>query len=199
MVDPPTVEPPAHGWLHPAVEVRSSPIEGLGLFATGPIDVGEVVSRLGGRVVSHAALGRMLEGRTVDPALPYVDSVTFSEGHDLLLAPGSANRFGNHSCDPNTWWTDGVTLVARRSMRPGEEVTNDYGTSSGHASWSMVCRCGSSICREIIAGNDWRRVELRDRYGDHWVPPLLRLIRDGRRSGSARPIGVAPPLPPAGS
>ena len=48
--------PPETCWLHPGVEVRESPIEGRGLFATEPIKAGSVVARLGGRLVSGLEL-----------------------------------------------------------------------------------------------------------------------------------------------
>jgi hypothetical protein len=45
-------------WLHPAVEVRASAIQGLGLFAREDIPAGVVVSRLGGRLVGQRAASR---------------------------------------------------------------------------------------------------------------------------------------------
>lgn len=168
--------PPTRCWLHPAVEVRSSGIDGSGLFTIGAIAEGQTVSVLGGTVITDADVRRMIARRSEEPSLPYVDSITLGDDRNLLLSPGAPNRYGNHSCDPNTWWTDEVTLVARRPIAAGEEVTNDYGTSTVHAGWSMDCRCGSSNCRRTITGTDWRRRELRGRYGDHWVPVLRRLI-----------------------
>lgn len=158
------------------MEVRSSGIDGNGLFTNRPIAEGQMVSVLGGTVISDAEVRRMIGRRTEEPSLPYVDSITLGDDRNLLLSPGAANRYGNHSCDPNTWWTDEVTLVARRPIAAGDEVTNDYGTSTSHADWSMNCRCGSSNCRGMITGTDWRRAELRERYRDHWVPVLRRLI-----------------------
>jgi uncharacterized protein len=95
----------------------------------------------------------------------------------LVLPPGQLNHYGNHSCDPNLWWIDAYTLAARRPIAVGEEVTNDYVTSTGSADFTLACRCGSPLCRGIITGQDWRRPELQARYGDHWVPALLNRIR----------------------
>jgi hypothetical protein len=91
----------------------------------------------------------------------------------LPATPRPVIAYGNHSCDPNTWWVDAVTLVARRDIRPGEEVTNDYGTSTG-TDFEMVCSCGAAVCRGVVTGEDWRREDLQERYGDHWIPALLR-------------------------
>lgn len=65
----------------------------------------------------------------------------------------------------------------------GEEVTNDYATSAGTPDFAMRCNCGSSSCRKVITGQDWRRTDLQARYGDHWVPALLSGIRANARSG----------------
>ena len=43
-------EPGADCWLHPAVVVADSSIQGHGLFCTAPIAAGTLVARLGGRL-----------------------------------------------------------------------------------------------------------------------------------------------------
>ena len=42
-------------WVHPTVAVERSAIEGRGLFATAPLAAGELVMRLGGRVVTRSS------------------------------------------------------------------------------------------------------------------------------------------------
>jgi hypothetical protein len=59
----------------------------------------------------------------------------------------------NHACDPNTW-LDGLDLVARRDIRPGEELTVDYATFCGPTMSAFACHCGSSDCRRVILGTD---------------------------------------------
>lgn len=171
-------------WLHPDVEVRSSPIAGLGLFAAAPIAAGTVVSRLGGRLVSGEQLADLLAAAASDPRRPYIDCITVGEGLHLVLPPrqanGSsrqANGYGNHSCDPSLWWVSAYELAARRPVDRGEELTNDYATSAAEPNFAMRCCCGSPLCRGVVTGDDWRRPELRERYGQHWVPALLARIR----------------------
>lgn len=171
----PTPEPDC--WLHPDVEVRRSPIHGLGLFARLPIAEGAAVSRLGGRMVSGAELDALFAAAGADPARPYIDTITVADGRHLVLPPRRPNGYGNHSCDPNTWWVGPYTPVARRGIAAGEEVTNDYGTSTGDRLFTMDCGCGSRLCRGRVTGGDWRLPDLRRRYGDHWVPALLERIR----------------------
>ena len=106
-----------------------------------------------------------------------MDTITVGENLHLVLRAGQPNRYGNHSCDPNLWWADAYTLVSRRTIGAGEEVSSDYATSTGVAGVAMDCACRSSLCRSVITGEDWRRPELQARYGDHWIPMLLARIR----------------------
>jgi hypothetical protein len=169
-------EPESDCWLHPGIEVRRSPISGDGLFAKAPIPAGTAVSRLGGRLVTGQELAALFTaGRP--PEHGYVDAITVTDTVHLVLPPGRPNGKGNHSCDPNLWWAAPYTLVARRAIAAGEELTNDYATSTGVAGFTMSCRCGSPLCRRTVTGEDWRRTELQQRYGDHWVPSLLGRIR----------------------
>ena len=169
--------PPANDcWLHPDVEVRGSPIAGVGLFAKAAIRAGEVVSRLGGQLVSRAELTQLLVS-----ADQYVNTITVADDLHLVLPQWSLNGYGNHSCDPNLWWVDAYTLAARRDIAAGEELTNDYATSTTSPEFTMECRCGSSLCRRSISGDDWRLPHLERQYGDHWVPAVLTRIRSLQR------------------
>jgi len=81
--------------------------------------------------------------------------------------------------EPGTecWLRPDVQIGPRRPIAVGEEVTSDYATSTGVADFTMDCACGSSLCRGVITGEDWRRPDLQARYGDHWIPMLLARIR----------------------
>ncbi|WP_329483574.1 GNAT family N-acetyltransferase [Kribbella sp. NBC_01484] len=160
-------------WAHPALEVRECSVAGKGLFATQPIAKGEVVGQLYGRRVNTAELRELLKR-------PPVDTITIGEDEHLVLSndPRPVIAYGNHSCDPNMWWIDAVTLEARRDIGVGDEVTSDYGTSTG-VDYELHCTCGSPLCRGVITGEDWKQPELQSRYGDHWIPALLRKQRGG--------------------
>jgi SET domain-containing protein len=164
--------PPDDVWLDRRVAVRASPIEGRGLFATEPIPAGEVVLRLGGRLVGTEELAELIAVADADPQLPYVDTITVHDDEHLVLPAASPAHFGNHSCNPTTWIGGPYELVARRDLEAGEELTLDYGTISGAPGFVMACRCGSALCRGEVTSDDWRRPELRARYGARWVPAL---------------------------
>jgi uncharacterized protein len=171
---PPEPEPDC--WLHPDVQIGPSPIAQLGLFARADIPQDAVVSRLGGRLVTGRELQQIFGEAAQRPDHRYVDTIAVGEDVHLVVPTGQPNHYGNHSCDPNLWWADAYTLVARRTIRAGEEVTSDYATSTGIATFAMACTCGSSLCRSVITGEDWRRPELQARYGGHWNPMLFARI-----------------------
>jgi GNAT superfamily N-acetyltransferase len=158
-------------WTHPGLVVQESAIAGQGLYATKPIAKGTVVAQLSGRKATTAELKELLKN-------PPVDTITLDDDEHLVLSndPRPAIAYSNHSCDPNLWWIDAVTLEARRDIAAGDEVTSDYGTSTG-VDFEMQCACGSAHCRGVVTGEDWKRPELQERYGDHWIPMLLRKQR----------------------
>ncbi|HTF10855.1 MAG TPA: SET domain-containing protein [Asanoa sp.] len=166
------VSPERDCWLHPDVEVRDSPIAGRGLFATAVIPAGTVVSRLGGRLVSGQELRDLFAAAARDT---YIDTITVDTDLHLVLPPRRPNGYGNHSCDPNLWWVGPFELATRVTTPPGDELTNDYATSTADPHFTLTCSCGSPLCRGMVTGDDWRRAELRERYGTHWVPALAGL------------------------
>ncbi len=153
-------------WIHPRLEARPSPIAGRGLFAATPIRADEPVMIWGGEVVERWRKGcvAIAEDRYLaDPE----DGVT---GLDDLI---------NHSCDPNLWMQDEVTLIARRDIAAGEELTGDYAMWEADEGWASGwrCRCGRARCRGVVTGRDWRSAELQERYRHHFSPFVNRRIR----------------------
>lgn len=103
------------------IEVRSSRIHGLGVFATRNINAGAVIARCRGRVVDRKTL-----------------YVGWSEPHDgetrLFEFTGRLKHL-NHSCNPNAQLLRS-TLIAARLIRSGEEITISYGDGA--------CQCNKS-------------------------------------------------------
>jgi hypothetical protein len=74
---------------------------------------------------------------------------------------------------PNLWWDGPYDLIARRAIRAGEELTNEYATSTAVDGFTMTCECRTSVCRGLVCGDDWMRSDLQARYDGHCVPLLL--------------------------
>ncbi|RNF23312.1 methyltransferase/D-alanine--D-alanine ligase [Trypanosoma conorhini] len=57
-----------------------------------------------------------------------------------------------HSCEPNMQFMQGrtLTLVAKRTINVGEELTLDYATLCDEQMPPFACSCGTSNCRSVI-------------------------------------------------
>ena len=111
---------PSACWQDPRIAVRPSPIDGLGLFATAPIAHGEIVEVLGGTILTDAQIQTMIDGGK------RYDGIGLGSDRNLLIDPSWPGIYGNHSCDPNLWMPDAVTISTRRQIATGEELTIDY-------------------------------------------------------------------------
>jgi uncharacterized protein len=94
------------------VEVRSSSIHGMGVFATDTI-------RRGARIGRYVGYRTQRDGR-------YVLWVTGDKGEWRGYRGYGRLRFLNHHSKPNSEFR-GVDLYATRTIRPGEEITFHYG------------------------------------------------------------------------
>ena len=159
----------------PKTEVRSSAIQGRGLFAAQPIGRGEIVAVKGGYVLTTA------EWAALEPEL---GSAEIQLTEDLVIAPvQGAHRegsmlFTNHSCDPNLAIQGQIVLVAMRDVAPGEELTIDWATTDD-GEYALDCRCGSPRCRGVVTGKDWMRPDLQHRYRGWFCWFLQRKIDGG--------------------
>jgi hypothetical protein len=141
------------------------------MFAKSPITPGEEVVVWGGTFVETEEAER---ARAQGKIVMRLDDDVYS-----VEEPGeNSTYFMNHSCDPNVWMAGTVTLVARRGIVPGEELTVDYALfeADQDAIMSWQCVCSSPDCRKRATGNDWRLQELHLRYAGHFLPLTARRI-----------------------
>src|SRR5262245_5317280 len=157
----------------PKTVVRPSRVVGRGLFADAPIAEGEIVCVKGGHLVTKAEFANS-KGVANEAELQIAD--------DLFLTPVSEAEFAglmmflNHSCEPNVGIQGHVVFVPLRHVAAGEELTLDYATIERPAE-PMACRCGARGCRRLITGQDWRKPELRRKYGRFFAWYLLERMR----------------------
>ena len=161
------------------VEVRRSPIEGLGLFARVPISAGEPIFEPGDSSAGAHVIMNDEEFRAYIKTVDRYSASAIGGGLHRVTTEMTDVDYGNHSCDPNMWpdGPDSVVLVARRDIAEGEEVTSDYVFWTDTAEWRMECRCGASLCRGTLTGEDWRLVALQERYQGHWPRFLEQRLR----------------------
>ncbi len=159
-------------WYDPRAEIRPSPTQGNGMFATQPIQQGETIVIIGGTTMTTAQFQEFTKTVTRYNAVQIGEETHLV---DLHTSPGGMN----HSCDSNLWMDDEVTVVARRPIATGEELTIDYALQSGLPVdlLGQPCHCGSPACRGVITGNDWQLKDVQERYQGHFSPFLNERIR----------------------
>ncbi len=138
----------------PPFEIRDSPIQGRGAFATHRIPAGtRLVEYAGERLTPQAAEARY-------PDAPGERHHTFLFAIDELVVidaavDGNDARWINHSCDPNcdAVVDDGrIWIESIRDVLPGEELAYDYAFTlterhTPAAKRRYPCHCGAPQCR----------------------------------------------------
>jgi SET domain-containing protein len=124
--------------VHQHVKVRRA-AHGLGLFAAGPINKGEMIGEYWGEVITEAEANRR-GGKY----LFELENEMAIDGKTRRNIP----RYINHSCNPNCEPQEDVAkrrvfIVARRNIAAGEELAYNYGKEY----WlehikPHKCRCG---------------------------------------------------------
>ncbi|KFN45059.1 SET domain-containing protein [Arenimonas oryziterrae] len=142
------------------IVTRRSAIHGNGVFAAAPIKKGTRLIQYKGLLRSHEEVDRV-----------YADDI--DTGHTFLFTlnddyvidanvEGNDARWINHSCDPNCEAVidedegkdaakDRVFIEAIRAIKPGEELTYNYGIKLAEAHTPKMkklwaCHCGSKKC-----------------------------------------------------
>jgi hypothetical protein len=130
------------------------------LMATGLIQPGELIMRLEGDLTRQPTRYSV----QVDAGLHL--EVPAEAGLELLL-DRFFWRFLNHSCDPSAI-IRGREVIARRRIKPWDEVTFDYDSTEWDMAEPFPCRCGSSRCRGFIRG--YRHLSAARR---RWLQPYV--------------------------
>jgi SET domain-containing protein len=131
----------AHG-----IEVRPSPIDGNGCFATVPFRKGRKIAELAGERVSRVVAARRMRGKR----RLHICAIDSYWGIDSSRG-GNGTQYVNHSCQPNCFRRTvrgHIIFFALRDIRPGEEITLDY-VESYHPD-TKRCRCNAPSCRGTI-------------------------------------------------
>jgi SET domain-containing protein len=138
-------------------EIRASPVQGLGAFATRPIAAGtRLIEYAGERLTPEEA-----EARYPDVPGERHHTFLFAIDDDVVIdaaVDGNDARFINHSCDPNcdAVIEDGrIWIETIRDVAAGEELAYDYAyvLEERHtlaAKRQYPCRCGAANCRGTI-------------------------------------------------
>lgn len=131
--------------IYDKLRIRRSTITGRGLFAGSVIPARAKIGEFEGEVITIREARRRARGR------PVVAIVELNRKAIDATDTVRGFRFINHSCAPNTFTrltADRAEFYALRRIRPGEELTVDYGLS--HHGGHLACRCATPGCRGWI-------------------------------------------------
>ena len=128
------------------LRVGPSDIDGRGVFATRGIRARRKIGELAGEFIGLREARRRASSRRriAIVELPDGGAIDASVG-------GNEFRYINHSCRPNAFmriFGRRVEFYALRHIRPGEEVTCDYGETQHEG--TLRCRCGRPGCRDYL-------------------------------------------------
>jgi hypothetical protein len=150
---PPGKAGPVNEWM----ELRGSPIHGLGAFAVQDIPKGTRIIEYTGEKISNAEADRRYDDDSMDTHHTFLFILNGKECVDAAFE-GNESRFINHSCDPNAeaFIPRGrIWIEAIRKIPAGTEIAYDYGfeddpkyTEADYRRYG--CRCGSKKCRGTI-------------------------------------------------
>ncbi|HEX8700662.1 MAG TPA: SET domain-containing protein-lysine N-methyltransferase [Myxococcaceae bacterium] len=138
-------------------ELRQSPIQGQGAFATRRIKKGtRIIEYKGERITQDVA-----DERYDDESMSRHHTFLFTLDEDTVIdaaVDGNEARFINHSCEPNCQaFIEGkqIFIYAIRTIEPGEELSYDYAYErmegmDEESEKLYVCRCGTKSCRGTI-------------------------------------------------
>lgn len=160
--------------LHSLVEVKDlGVIQGKGLVARGLIHKGEVVSRLEpGEPMYLISEVLVMPQAEQDKLMHYAYQCSATQ----VVNEQGDERYMNHSCDPTTWWADNDTMIARRDIQAGEEITYDYAMTDILVPFEMDCSCGSVKCRGRVTNLDYLDAAWQLEYGDYLPDYTLACI-----------------------
>jgi len=138
----------------PLIEVRASPVHGLGVFAAQRIRKGTRVIEYLGERVSHVEADHRYEDKDASDNHTFLFIVDERTVIDAGVN-GNEARFVNHACRPNcesVIENRRVFIDALRTIAPGEELTYDYqiqreADDPPDIDTIFACRCGLTGCR----------------------------------------------------
>jgi uncharacterized protein len=138
-------------------EVRPSPVQGRGAFATRLIPRGTRIIEYVGERITHEEADARYDDRSAPRHHTFLFTVDDRTVVDAAVG-GNDARFVNHSCEPNCTINierGRIFIDALREIPPGEELFYDYAFrreqgDESEAERLYACRCGSRRCRGTI-------------------------------------------------
>lgn len=157
-------------------KVIETKTKGKGVFAKEDIKKGETILFLDGEI------WRKNKNEEYNDGIDLAGGPIGRDGNDILyLASDSDWVYINHSCDGNSGLINDKELIARRNIKKGEEITQDYSTidieaiKAGKKQLDMKCLCGTHNCRKIITTFDKLSKEKQEELREYLNSTVIEL------------------------
>ena len=127
------------------LQVRSSPIQGRGLFTTTALPSRRKIGEISGKLVALPQARQAVARRT------RIYLIELTRRRALDCTRGNCFKYLNHSCRPNCYLRVSRRTVEVYTLRPiaaGAELTVDYGLTPHKG--GMKCRCGHERCKGVL-------------------------------------------------
>ena len=139
------------------MELRGSPIHGLGAFAVTDIPKGTRIIEYTGEKISNAEADRRYDDDAMSQHHTFLFILNQRTCVDAAFA-GNEARFINHSCSPNCEAVierGHIWIEALEAISPGTELAYDYAYEDDPKYTEKdlrfyACRCGAPNCRGTI-------------------------------------------------
>lgn len=171
--------------IHAACELLPvSDHVGLGVFATEFIPRGTILWTLDplDQVITPNEIAGMIPAQQA-----LVDKYSYIDADGMHVLCWDLGRYMNHSCRPAARGM-GEMEVAVRDIKPGDELTCEYGMLN--LAGPFECACGSPGCRGTVKPDDflacWQEWDREFVASSQWIPtvaqPLWRLVTRSERN-----------------
>lgn len=137
--------------------MRTSKVQGSGVFATQRIPKGTLICEYVGERISHDEADNRYNDESMERHHTFLMAVNDKIVIDGAVG-GNESRFINHSCEPNCEpriKRARAYIYAIRDIEEGEELLYDYAyerddDEDEHAEKHYICHCGAPSCRGTI-------------------------------------------------
>ena len=148
------------------IELKTSGTHEKGIFAKSEIKKGD-------HIITFS--GPLLHRSEVD-----FNDYHLQVGEEHYLGPSrDLDDYINHSCSPNSGFSEGLKLIALTDIAIGEEITWDYSTAIDEPGFPGIpCRCGSNVCRGEITSYRHLPAEIQGRLAPYLLPYLKQKYMD---------------------
>lgn len=142
-------------------EIKNLPDKTQGVFSLVHWDSNQVILKCTGKLTNKSDLSDIKPEK--------IDSLLQVSPDAYLDLSGDLSFFVRHSCNPNTTVkiiAKNAFLISTRAIKPNEELTFDYSTTSTDSidEWKIDCKCGSWNCRKQISGFNTLPAQTKEQY-----------------------------------